>query len=235
MNFTQKLDTHIIITRYNEADISKIINIFSNKKNTKIFIYNKGTNIPLGIPTNNAYIKIINIENIGWDSYPFFYHVINNYNNLPEYIYLIHASAQYLHHKLDIIYSLIQSDNNNKKYYGGQLMEVDLDFRLLEWNATYKGNSTNSQNNPNNIYIPSDNYPLGNWLKSKIDKIPDFAKSKNNHIYWNPYGMFLVHKSRILRYPKSFYIDILNEISHWQTEVNHYLERSWYIFYGGDD
>jgi hypothetical protein len=44
--------------------------------------------------------------------------------------------------------------------------------------------------------------------------------------------MFLVHKSRILRYPISFYKDLLTEISVWQSEVNHYLERSWFSFYG---
>ena len=43
--------------------------------------------------------------------------------------------------------------------------------------------------------------------------------------------MFVVSKNNILRYKKEWYQDILEEISVWQSEVNHYLERSWYIFY----
>jgi len=43
--------------------------------------------------------------------------------------------------------------------------------------------------------------------------------------------MFIVNKSKILKYSKAFYSDILEEISVWQSEVNHYLERSWYTFY----
>jgi len=44
--------------------------------------------------------------------------------------------------------------------------------------------------------------------------------------------MFFVHKSRILKYPISFYINLFDEISVWQSEINHYLERSWYLFFG---
>jgi len=62
---------HILITRYKETDISIIVNPFINKKDITIFIYNKGNNIPLGISNNIENIKIIQIPNLGWDTYGF--------------------------------------------------------------------------------------------------------------------------------------------------------------------
>jgi hypothetical protein len=56
-------------------------------------------------------------------------------------------------------------------------------------------------------------------------------KIDENRLTCNYFGQFIVHKSRILKYPISFYKNILDEISVWQSEVNHYLERSWYTFY----
>jgi hypothetical protein len=44
-------------------------------------------------------------------------------------------------------------------------------------------------------------------------------------------GMFIVSKNNILKYDKFWYKEILYEISVWQSEVNHYLERSWFVFY----
>jgi len=62
---------------------------------------------------------------------------------------------------------------------------------------------------------------------TKINTIPE----ESGNIKWNMLGMFIVSKDNILRYDKFWYKEILYEISVWQSEVNHYLERSWYVFY----
>jgi hypothetical protein len=216
-------NTHILFTRYKEPDMSIILQPFINKKNTKIFIYNKGDDIPSGIPNDATNINIINIPNLGWDSYGFINHVINNYNNLPDYIYNLHASAQFLEAKYNLFIDLLS--NNNKQYYGGGLIECDLNFYLNNWSASYQ---LNKLIHPHETYTLSTIRPLKNWLISKKINIP---LSKSNHIFHNWGGMFYVHKTRILLYPISFYKEILDEISVWQSEVNHYLERSWYILY----
>ena len=56
---------HILITRYKETDISIVLKPFINKKDTTIFIYNKGNDIPLGIQNNIENLKIIQIPNLG--------------------------------------------------------------------------------------------------------------------------------------------------------------------------
>jgi hypothetical protein len=225
---------HVIITRYREPDLTKLLEPFINNKNISIFIYNKGDDIPLGIPDNSYNITIINIPNLGWDSYGYITHVINNYNNLPTYIVNIHASAPYNEYKnityieiIDLIYNIIDEKNDKIMFYGGTMNDTLLDFRLYDWKATL-----NINNDSNDKYILSQIYPLNKWLESKIQKIPDNLIIKENYLICNYFGQFLVHKSKILKYDISFYNDILNEISVWQSEVNHYLERSWYTFYG---
>jgi hypothetical protein len=50
---------HIIITRYKEPDISQLLSPFLDNKNIIIYIYNKGNDIPIGIPANAKNIHII--------------------------------------------------------------------------------------------------------------------------------------------------------------------------------
>lgn len=228
-NWTPLSTTHILITRFKEADISIILQPFINKKNTTIFIYNKSNDIPLGIPLNATNIKIIQIPNLGWDAYGYLYHVINNYYYLPDYIYNIHASAQYLNNKYKLYNDILDNKHNDKHYYGGELVESDLNFFLNDWTATYQ---INKIFNPNEIYSISSVRPIKKWLTNKIKNIPEFIRSGPKNFYHNWGGMFFVHKSKILLYSIKFYIEIFNEISVWQSEVNHYLERSWYAFYG---
>jgi hypothetical protein len=221
---------HILITRYKETDMRILLIPFFNKKNTTIYIYNKGDNIPFGIPKNIKNLKIIQLPNLGWDAYGFLYHIINNYDNLPDYIYSLHASVQYINDKYDIFKDILDKQHDDKYYYGGPIYSSNLTYRLNNWSATTPINKL--LNNEDEKYSISSIRPFNKWLLTKINKIPDFALSDNNHFKHNYKGMFFVHKSRILKYPIAFYINLFIEISVWQSEVNHYLERSWYLFFG---
>ena len=233
-NFNEKhvpaSKTHILITRYKETDISIILKPFINKENTTIFIYNKGDDIPLGIPNDITNLKIIQIPNLGWDAYGFLYHIIHNYDNLPDYIYTFHASIQYLEHKYNLFIDILDEKHNDKYYYGGNIGPTEMTFTLDDWKSSTEVNK--SAATENDKYLISSVRPLDKWLLTKINKIPDFAIYEQQYIKWTPQAMFFVHKSRILKYPISFYINLFDEISVWQSEVNHYLERSWYLFFG---
>jgi hypothetical protein len=225
-----KESIHILITRYKETDMSIVLKPFINKKNTTIFIYNKGDDIPFTISNNIKNINIIKIPNLGWDAYGFLYHIINNYNNLPNYIYTFHASVQYLNHKYNLFKDILDKQHDDKYFYGGNLLLSEMTFSLDNWNASTEINKLS--NNESEKYSISSIRPLNKWLLNKINKIPDFAIDDKNKLKCNFFGMFFVHKSRILKYPITFYINLFNEISVWQSEVNHYLERSWYLLYG---
>lgn len=225
LHFTEDIKVDVLFTRFREPDMSKLLEPLINKNNINIYIYNKGDDIPLGIPDDMTNIKIINIPNLGWDSYAYFYHIINNYNNLPDYVVNLHASAQYIDYKYDtysniitIIFSIFE-DSSVKFFGGNHIRDENYSFRIDNWNASLDVNKTN------NKFTESKVYPFGAWLESKINK------KVNDIIKMSWHGMFIVHRSRILKYPKSFYDDIFSEIQVWQSEVNHYLERSWYTFY----
>jgi hypothetical protein len=208
--------------------MSMVLKPFINKKDITVFIYNKGNDIPLGIPDDATNVNIIKLPNLGWDSYGYLHHIINNYYKLPDYIYALHASIQHLDHKYNTFLDILDKKHDDKYYYGGKLFQSDLTFYLNDWKSSYE---LNRLANPDEIYSISSVRPLNKWLLTKIDKIPDFAVNGNN-LQHNMGGMFFVHKSRIQKYPISLYINLFNEISVWQSEVNHYLERSWYLLYG---
>jgi len=233
INYDHISKKHILITRYKETDMSIVLKPFINKKDTAIFIYNKGDDIPLGIPCNTKNLKIIRSPNLGWDAYGFLYHIINNYDNLPEYIYTFHASIQYLDHKHELFKDILDEKHNDKYYYGGDIGETELTFSLDDWESSTEINklAANKNENENEKYSISPIRPLDKWLLTKMNKIPDFAVSGNN-LKCTVFGMFFVHKSRILKYPITFYTNLFDEISVWQSEINHYLERSWYLLYG---
>jgi hypothetical protein len=220
--------THIIVTRYKEENIIDMLLPIINKKNVSIYIYNKGDEMNKEEFEGINNIEIIKIRNIGWDSYPYIKHVIDNYNNLPDYIYLVHASVIYLDHKRKLYIELINKSkelNKNKDYYyGGETLYVPLNFTIDKHYAATNLNKLNHKMEISKIR------PLQKWIKTKIDKIPEDLKIQNT-IKANYFGMFMVSKNNILKYNKFWYKEILYEISVWQSEVNHYLERSWFLFY----
>jgi hypothetical protein len=217
--------THIIVTRYKEENIIDMLLPIINKKNVTIFIYNKGENMNEEEFEGINNIEIIKIRNIGWDSYPYIKHVIDNYNNLPDYIYLVHASVIYLKHKKELYIDLIERSNELKKgskyYYGGEILYTPITFTLDSWYATTDINKSKHKMEISKVR------PLKRWMKTKIEQIPE----ESGVIKWNTMGMFIVSKNNILKYDKFWYKEILYEISVWQSEVNHYLERSWFVFY----
>jgi hypothetical protein len=144
-----------------------------------------------------------------------------------DFIYLLHASMIYLKFKKELYIDLINKSEklntyNKKYYYGGNINTTKMDFSINKYSSSYKKNRTN-----NNKFELSKIRPLYKWILSKIDEIP----VRNNRINTNYFGMFIVSRNNILRYDKKWYKEILDDISVWQSEVNHYLERSWYIFY----
>jgi hypothetical protein len=75
---------HIVIARYRE-NIDWINYIDTNLYD--VFIYNKGTKLH-----NILNCNIIELENKGRETHTYLYHIINNYENLPEKIIFTQAN-----------------------------------------------------------------------------------------------------------------------------------------------
>ena len=117
--------THIIVTRYKEESIIKMLLPIINKKNVSIFIYNKGDEINEEEFEGINNIEIIKIRNIGWDSYPYIKHVIDNYNNFIDQLKIIFKDENTII-ILNKNFSLSNNEKINKcKIFNNKINEID--------------------------------------------------------------------------------------------------------------
>lgn len=76
--FTTKKDLEVIVARYNE-DLEWI-----KELNYKVTVYNKN------VDDNHLFSN--NLPNVGREGHTFFNHIVNNYNNLPEYLVFVQGN-----------------------------------------------------------------------------------------------------------------------------------------------
>jgi hypothetical protein len=88
----------IVIARYNE-DINWLTMIDTTKYNVKI--YNKGE--------NNINFEFIPLENFGRDAHTFLTYIVDNFNNLPEYVIFLQGNP--FEHQKNVIDVIKNHDN----------------------------------------------------------------------------------------------------------------------------
>jgi hypothetical protein len=204
----------IVISRYNE-NLEWLKN--SSFDNYSITIYNKGINDNF---YNNNY-NVIKLENIGRCDHTYFYHIINNYDNLADITLFLPGSCN-LKYKYIRVIKILNKIKKEKKtvlhgYYVYDLKNNYYNFKLDEWK------STDNQNNINNNEIkltPSTIRPFGEWFNH------NFGDLKNSHITF--LGIHAIKKDHLIKNPKEYYIKFLNELQvSSNPEVGHYIERSY--------
>ena len=93
-------------------------------------------------------------------------------------------------------------------------------FTMNSWSGSNEHN-VKAKNNDYKL-MPARVRPFGEWYKAK------FGDIVTTHECYG--GVFAASKTDIHNRPKSFYEDLLNEISIHNSsnvEVSHYIERSW--------
>lgn len=193
--------TDIIIARYKE-DIEWIdkLNKFKN-----IYLYEKENpnKEPYNIPKNkggeaSAYIK----------------YIIDNYDNLPNHIVLLHCHEFSWHHKGSIIDVI---DN---------LINTDIEFMNIN-DSTVCDNMGSYQD-----WVNGD---LGYYYQNLIKPAVGDHTLYDNFTEKQPgCAQFIIHKDRILYHSIDFYKDIYNWILDTKVDFyNHgyYLEWTWELFW----
>jgi len=205
---------HIVIARYNEnIDWIKYINtsLFD------IFIYNKGDNIDI----NNSNYKIINLDNTGRESHTYLYHIINNFDNLPEKI--IFTQAHPFDHVRNTFINEINNFNNcsfNFFYFSKNILKIQYNKNnFLEY-----GNLNGSKwENYHDI-----NSPLSTTMKKLFENFKD----QELNIIFGTGAIYGVNKELIIKNEKDFYIkciDVLNSSLNLKNpDEGHSFERLWY-------
>jgi hypothetical protein len=220
-NLNTNLDINIVVSRYNED-----LNWINNEPFNRYFIicYNKGINDNFKI---NSPHKIVKLNNVGKCDHTYLYHIINNYDNLSDYIIFLPGSNN-LHYKYLKSINLI----NYIEYYN-KLVNIgtftDSNIKSLFYN--FKLNSYKTSH--------KDNYKLNNNTEIEKSKIRPFGKWYEHHFnninvnFYTWWGIFAITKKIVHQHPKEYYEKLLEEINYSDNpEVGHYIERSWFaIFY----
>jgi hypothetical protein len=224
------MSTEIVVARYNE----NLLWLTKLPKNIKIFIYNKGEPIDLSFLQHKY--ELIVLPNIGRESHTYLYHIINNYNNLPEIT--IFCQGDSIFHSPDFI-NLIK----NRKYFEGiqplsayywpegepPTMFSDPPIAVL--NETkhlwIKGNRVHVEYMNNDFITTYPHHYKVNYFMKMVDELKEIYKTNNifkyyvkkfkikninfNKLFPASYaGLFAVKKNVILQNSKKFYENILD-------------------------
>jgi hypothetical protein len=215
-------NVHIVVSRYNEK--LKWINEYPFNR-FKYIIYNKGDNNDF-FKTN--VIKVINLENVGKNDHTYLYHIVTNYNDLPNILVFFPGSLNIDYKKNKAIRILNKILEHKYKeayfigYYQQNLRKTFYNFKLNEWVTSDKQNFI--KNNESKLQIARLR-PYGLWY---------YYFFKNTPAKWNTWwGIFSIDKRDIIQYPVVRYQILLETVNnHSNPEAGHYIERSWgAIFY----
>ena len=110
-------EVEIVISRYNE-DLEWLKDKPFNEYNT--IIYNKGKNEDFYKAPSIT--KIIPLENVGREAHTYFYHIINNYDNLADLTVFLPGSIQLQHKmaKANALFNKIPDSNTSIITCGGE-------------------------------------------------------------------------------------------------------------------
>ena len=211
---------HIVIARYNEnIDWIKYIdtNLFD------IFIYNKGNDININ---NNLNYKIIKLDNTGRESHTYLYHIINNYDNLPDKI--IFTQAHPFDHVKNTFINEINNFNNchfNFFYFSKNILNIKYDInanKFIEY-GTLNGNEWKNYHNLDS--------PISKTMKKLFENYED----QKVNITFGTGAIYGINKELIIKNRKDFYIkciDVLNNSSDLKNpDEGHSFERLWYYIF----
>ena len=211
-----------VITRYREYIdwIQYLPNTITN-----IFIYNKGS--PDGIfkyytPTGEILkkIKIIPMENIGRIDHTLAFHILANWDSLPDLLLSLPGSIMISENKGRYFTMIMKKITKIKSDYAGFYAPR---FRKVSASFNYSVDDyqlLNQPNRNNNPFIKSEYRDFKTWKLAIIDSRP------MNYIAMR--GTFAVSKENILHIDKKIYKNILISLSVGDNiENGHFTERIW--------
>lgn len=110
--FTTKKDLEVVVARYNE-DV-----LWTQNLNYKNIIYNKNR--------NDDHLFQNNLPNVGREGHTFFYHIVNNYDNLSEYIAFVQGNPS--DHCMDVIDQINNFDFKTEFKPLGKVVELTMQY-----------------------------------------------------------------------------------------------------------
>lgn len=214
-------NVELVIARYNE-DLEWLKKKRFNYPTT---IYNKGNNDNFYKPKG---CKVIKLQNVGREGHSYLYHIIHNYDNLPDLTIFLPGSANDKR-KIEWVNKVVNKIKKEKKttfpaQERGDIKTKFYNFELDNWEST---NESNNKANSEKKLLPSNIRPFGKWYEAHFDK---------NVNYSGYGGIFAVSNIHIKQYSKKYYKNLLKELEvSSNPEVGHYFERAWVAVFGVTD
>ena len=203
----------VIVSRY-----EKNVNWTNQFKSSRVFIYNKGDN------NNNNYIKL---PNIGRESHTYLTHIINNYDDMSNYLCFLQDNP-FDHVRREITPNGLPAFIESFSEAVLLIPAPKYVFDGRKWILIAK--DCDYSNHPSMF----DFYPLGLNYKCDLDgnpcnsewylKTTIFDKffvdyPKNDEIFFTPGACFIVSKAAIHLRKKVFYEKILEEFNRIDEEM----------------
>ncbi len=218
----------LVLARYNE-NVDYLLNYEFD--DLKIHLYNKGGVITNEEILNNKNIIIYQLPNVGKCDHTYLYHIINNYNNLPDIIIFLPASFYYMKFKrykgLRILKDTKEKEkpvypvnklntSNYQSFYNFKISYFKTRFQLNQF--------TESKTNYNTKLSPI--RPYGKWFKQIFDKEKYKKLYKCDYVIYT--GMFSVSKEVLLKYDLDLYKKLMTYVDYdINPEAGHFIERAW--------
>jgi len=210
------IEIELVISRYNE-DLEWLKEEPFNKYPSTC--YNKGTNQNFYKPQN---MKIFNIPNVGRESHTYIYHIVNNYNTLPNYIMFLPGSCNIKYKKDRAIIWIMAIEKTkyptflSNKHQNG-IKNKFYNFQIEEWESS---DTKNKNLNPEKTLQLHTIRPFGKWYENH------FGDKHIYHVFYN--GVIGASRQHILTTQIEKYITFIEELNkHSNPEVGHYFERAW--------
>ena len=213
---------HLIISNYNKnlCWLKKI-----EKTVDKIYVYDHDT-----IIENNNFIlnnELYNYEQIinkGCESSAYLKYIIDNYDNLPNKIILMHDTEYSWHHTGSII-DLINNNINSNALY--------INLNNYVWGHV----NTNEEGHIDQFRVGDNYYNLYNiLLKKYFGDIRDYGNFLSGY---TGCSQFILNKYCILKNEKQLYIDLYNYCisdnvldGYYSGGFGYFMEYTWNIIFG---
>ena len=191
----------LVVARYNE-DLSWINQLEPEKFNLKI--YNKGE--------KNIDFNFVQLDNLGRDPHTFIMYIIQNYENLPEYVIFLQGDPV-CHHK-----NVISIINNHTEEPYVCLSDHVIEESIFSWYEHLVDTKVpDPYPNMKRFGLHETAYSI---LKDETPGICVFAAGQQ----------YIVNKKFILNRDKKFYIEILERFK-FDYVLPWHIERLWFYIW----
>ncbi len=206
------LDTLELFNNISTNKFEIVVSIEENHKEP-ILLDNNNYKIYSKVNENPSNLEnYITLANIGKETHTYLHHIIENYDKLAESTIFTHG--KYINSTLENIKHFLTSNKSGYIPFSSECNYLNVDEKGIMIHCGTWLEDINS----------------GKMKKAKINFIDwwkKYIKTDLKNFSYTPMSVFSVKRENILKHPKQFYVDLINQLDHENPEEVHYMERAW--------